>query len=189
MPNVTLRIELEETDPLVWREFVVPQQINLRTLHTVIQYVMGWEDTHLYEFECGGRYYGEPDPEFDSDRFVASAVNAKLSALLPRLERHELRYLYDFGDGWEHRLVPLETSSVVAVEAPWLLAGEMACPPEDIGGVMGYDALMAAIRGEEDEHGQMILESLGGEFESQALDIQHVNWLLGPIRQRFSRKR
>ncbi|MFC0269110.1 plasmid pRiA4b ORF-3 family protein [Kushneria aurantia] len=188
MPNVKLRIELENTDPLVWREFVVPQQINLRTLHSVIQDVMGWEEEHLYEFECAGRYYGEPDPDVIGNQSVAMASNAKLSTLLPKIKSHELRYTYDFGDGWEHRLALLETSSLAAMHTPWLLAGEMACPPEDIGGIMGYEALKAALRGEEDEHGQMILEGLGGEFDPQALDIELINEQLEPIRRRFRRR-
>ena len=61
MADIRLRIELLDTDPLVWRRVVVPETINLHRLHELIQDVMGWEDCHLYEFECNGRHYGEPD--------------------------------------------------------------------------------------------------------------------------------
>ena len=78
MPDSRLRIELLDTDPLVWRRVVVPEQINLHRFHELIQDVMGWGGCHLYEFECSGRYYGEPDEW--SDRSIALARNAKLKA-------------------------------------------------------------------------------------------------------------
>jgi hypothetical protein len=37
MPDIRLRIELLDTDPLVWRRVLVPEQINLHRLHEVIQ--------------------------------------------------------------------------------------------------------------------------------------------------------
>lgn len=61
MADITLRVELMHTRPKVWRRVLVPQQINLQSLHDVIQAVMGWEDCHLFEFVCNGRHYGEPD--------------------------------------------------------------------------------------------------------------------------------
>jgi len=85
VPDSRLRIELLDTDPLVWRRVVVPEQINLHRFHELIQDVMGWGDCHLYEFECNGRYYGEPDEW--SDRSIALARNAKLKALAARPAR------------------------------------------------------------------------------------------------------
>lgn len=46
-------------------------------------------------------------------------------------------YLYDFGDGWEHRvrgeqLLPSDP----ALKQPLCLAGANACPPEDVGGFL-----------------------------------------------------
>ena len=42
----TLRIELVDTDPLIWRQVEVPTSITLRALHDVIQAAMGWFDQH-----------------------------------------------------------------------------------------------------------------------------------------------
>ena len=49
----TVRIELRDTDPLIWREVEVPTSITLKVLHDVIQAVMGWFDHHLWEFTIG----------------------------------------------------------------------------------------------------------------------------------------
>jgi len=40
-PVTTLRIELLDVKPLVWRRFVVPADIQLPKLHKIIQAVMG----------------------------------------------------------------------------------------------------------------------------------------------------
>jgi hypothetical protein len=47
-------------------------------------------------------------------------------------------YLYDFGDGWEHKV---ELEKILPREAgvryPICLGGERVCPPEDCGGIPG----------------------------------------------------
>jgi hypothetical protein len=45
-----LRVELDEVEPLVWRECEVPLSTSLKGLHKVIQAVMPWQGCHLYAF-------------------------------------------------------------------------------------------------------------------------------------------
>lgn len=187
MTDIVLRIELMDTAPLVWRRVCVPSQINLRRLHDVIQRVMGWEDCHLYEFEAEGRYYGEPDPDGLDNGSVANAANLKLHTLVPRLADSELRYLYDFGDGWEHRIVVEQSHVEASNPCPRLLDGAMACPPEDIGGIPGYEALKAALAGQADEHGEMLIEAIGADFDPAAFDKETAAASLLPIQAGFRR--
>ncbi len=49
----TLRIELCDSDPLIWRQVEVPTAITLRILHETVQAAMGWLDHHLWEFTIG----------------------------------------------------------------------------------------------------------------------------------------
>ena len=44
----TLRIELKDSDPLIWRELEVPTSITLKVLHEIVQTAMGWLDYHLW---------------------------------------------------------------------------------------------------------------------------------------------
>lgn len=185
MPDIRLRIELLDTDPLVWRRVLVPEQINLHRLHELIQDVMGWADCHLYEFECNGRYYGEPDEW--SDRSIALSRNARLKSLAARAKGGCFHYLYDFGDGWEHRIVVEATGLEETDPCPRLIDGAMACPPEDIGGTGGYAALKAAAAGEKDAYGQELLEALGGEFDPEALDEEEIADMLEPFQAGFRR--
>lgn len=50
-------------------------------------------------------------------------------------------YLYDFGDGWEHDIEVIG----VGGDEPGVVAGEGACPPEDVGGPHGYSDFRKAI--------------------------------------------
>ena len=85
---------------------MVSSGMNLAQLHDVIQTAMGWYDSHLHEFTIEGENFGPPD-SFGGDmgeRPPRSERAAKLSAVLG-WKGAKGRYLYDFGDGWEHQIV------------------------------------------------------------------------------------
>ncbi|MGY4878164.1 plasmid pRiA4b ORF-3 family protein [Vreelandella aquamarina] len=187
MADIRLKIELLYTDPLVWRRVVVPEKINLLRLHEVIQAVMGWEEAHLFEFECDGRHYGLPDEW--NDRPIALARNAQLKAIAARAEENTFYYRYDFGDDWLHRITIEATDLAETSPCPRLIEAERACPAEDIGGIPGYEALLEAAAGHPNEHGKMLLEVLGGEFDPDDVDIDEVAAMLEPIQRGFKRSR
>src|SRR5271165_4409613 len=88
----TLRIDLLDSDPPIWREIEVPISMTLKELHAVVQAAMEWENAHLWEFAVGRERIG-------------SSRAAKLSlASMLRPRTTKLTYIYDFGDGWEHQL-------------------------------------------------------------------------------------
>ena len=63
----------------------------------------------------------------------------KLSGLITR-KGMKFRYLYDFGDSWDHDIL-LEDSDYSNTDWPYpiyCLTGKRACPPEDSGGIYGY---------------------------------------------------
>jgi Plasmid pRiA4b ORF-3-like protein len=91
-----LKVTLRGSKPPIWRRLEVTADSTLDELHEVLQAAFGWDGSHLYVFEAGGRQYGEPDPELDFE----SMWGVKLSRLAPVGGR--LRYTYDFGDDWEH---------------------------------------------------------------------------------------
>lgn len=59
----TVRIELCDTEPLIWRQVEVPTSITLKVLHDIVQITMGWLDYHLWEFTVAGQRYGLPMDE------------------------------------------------------------------------------------------------------------------------------
>lgn len=171
-----LKIELLDIQPAIWRRFVVPASITLDRLHDVIQIVMGWTDSHLHEFIIGKNRYTEY-PESKEDGLVCGKYQ-----LVDRIKQkgRTFRYLYDFGDGWEHELV-LEESRYCNPELRAelaCLAGERACPPEDVGGVPGYFEFCRALQDPGHEEHESYMEWSGGDFDSEQFDSDMVNWEL-----------
>jgi hypothetical protein len=159
--------------PPIWRRLQVSSAINLRRLHDVIQAAMGWTQSHLYRFEVGGVDFGEPDPEDDLAFRSAKATPLRTIAPAPGAV---FLYEYDFGDCWQHRIVveqvlPPEPGAAY----PRCTAGKRACPPEDVGGVWGYEEFLAAIRDPEHEEHEAMREWGGEEFDPETFDLRAVN--------------
>lgn len=100
-PIYRLKIQLEDTDPPIWRRLLVSGDISLGMLHKVIQETMGWTNTHLHEFTIDGLGYSDPDAEIEDTR---NELKFRLSQVAPPA-REAFEYLYDPGDGWEHTIV------------------------------------------------------------------------------------
>ena len=90
---VSLRIELQGIEPLIWRRVGVRTLVSLTELHRVIQAVMGWRDGHLWQFEVGEKKYGmriPDDPDWNERNEDANATN--LSSVLESKVK-EFRYV------------------------------------------------------------------------------------------------
>lgn len=175
-----LKITLKGFRPPIWRRFLVASTVSLEDVHDILQIVMGWTDSHMHEFSKGSDRYGVPDADFPSD--ILDEAKYRLEQVLKN-EKDKLNYTYDFGDGWEHEVVlekilPFETG----VALPACLKGRGACPPEDIGGVVGYAMFLDAILDpEHPEHESMlewIAEDIDGVFDPEYFDLAEVNNLL-----------
>jgi len=171
-----LKIRLLDIEPEIWRRFVVPYGISLDRLHDVIQIVMGWTDTHIYEFTIGKKRYTEC-PEFKDDGLVCGRY--RLGDLIKQKGR-TFGYLYDFGDNWEHELT-IEDSRYFDPELRLDIAcldGARACPPEDVGGVPGYYNFCEILKDPDHEEYENHTEWIGGSYDSKKFDIDMVNWEL-----------
>ena len=148
---ITLRIELVGTTPLVWRRITLDGRSNFANLHHVIQAAMGWHDAHLHQFRINNRYIGVPDPESDAPEWH---TEDERKVFLNRVLTDDavFTYLYDFGDGWEHRLLVEEYDDSDDLRFgdgdAWVDAGERACPPEDCGGVGGFQDFLEKLENE-----------------------------------------
>jgi hypothetical protein len=168
-----LRIQLLEIEPPIWRRFVVPADITLDRLHDVIQIVMGWTDTHLHEFIIGKKRYSE----YTESKEDGLECGRYILGNLVRRRGRVIRYRYDFGDGWEHELV-LENNwydnPKPRIEVA-CLAGERACPPDDVGGVYGYYEFCKALKDPNHEEHETYVTWSGGDYDSERFDVDSVN--------------
>ncbi len=178
--QLQLRIELLEMSPAVWRSVIVPGAITLPKLHRVIQAAMGWEDVHLHEFEIAGHRYGPPDTDFPDPALInesrvtlAVCLNAAAS----------FAYTYDFGDDWQHRItVEGILSGDTPLKAAHCIAGEGACPPEDVGGPEGYADLLDVLRNPTHEDYQHMVQWCGGPIDPQYFDLEKTQRRLSKIK-------
>jgi hypothetical protein len=180
-----LKVTLLGTSPLIWRRVLVPANITLAQLHDVLQTAMAWEDGHMHEFSVGQRRIGRPNPE---DRLMGmpAAENertVRLSGILVKVGSKAI-YTYDFGDSWEHSLVlekrlPVDPTTTY----PVCTDGQLACPPEDCGGIPGFYDLVEALGDPAHERHEEMLDWIG-EFDPQAFSVESVNRMLTPLRRR-----
>ena len=172
-PLYRLKVTLRGSRPPIWRRFVVPSNIPLKRLHDVLQAVMGWTNSHLHQFEAGGLLYGTADPEFGVRR--ESERRTPLDGVLKR-PKDRMTYEYDFGDSWEHDIVleailPAEEGGLY----PRVEAGRRACPPEDVGGVHGYERFLEALSDPTHPEHDEFLEWIGGKFDPEAFTVRQAN--------------
>jgi hypothetical protein len=141
-------IELRESDPLVWRRIVVPADYSFYQLHKAIQGAFGWENSHLFQFSESGFSdtisYGFAGDDIDPDYVTIDAKKTKMSRILKK-KGQTYCYIYDFGDDWNHQLT-LEKIEAKDIVVPWCLDGAGACPPEDVGGMHGYQEMLKVLK-------------------------------------------
>jgi hypothetical protein len=169
-----LTITLQGTEPAIWRQVEVSSTITLHRLHSAIQAAFGWENSHLWVFSTPQGDYGVPD----GDTGHRSASSKKLEAVAPS-PGDWICYTYDFGDTWDHAVVvDAVVNAEPGVAYPRYLTGQRAGPPEDCGGVWGYEDLLRILADPADEEHDERLEWLGlssaDGFDSEAFDVDWV---------------
>lgn len=167
-------VTLQEIQPAIWRRFQVRSDITFRDLHNTLQVVMGWWDYHLHLFQVDHLIITDRETLAESGEAGLLDDTTPLNAHITQ-PGTTFTYEYDFGDSWQHVLV-LEAVLPAAETAvyPRILAGERACPPEDCGGVRGYQTFLAAIQNPRHPNHAMYWEWVGDDFDPEAFDLEQV---------------
>ncbi len=169
-----LDIVLQGSKPKIWRRVLVPDDMNFYELHFVIQFAMGWTHSHLHQFIVG-RYQRRIGIPFEDDEEMEDSRELKINSIL-NAPKSKIVYEYDFGDSWEHLV---EVKKLHEPEAgktyPVLIGGKMACPPEDCGGIWGYQDLVEKMKQKGTDEYEELVEWLGGEFDPEEFDMDEIN--------------
>ena len=174
------KVMLRGSKPPIWRRVQAPGDITLGALHTVLQLVMAWDGYHLHQFVVGDTFYSDPAMMDDLDTLDEDTTT--LRQVVPR-EGMKIFYEYDFGDSWEHEiLVEKVLPPEGGVQAPTCIGGSRACPPEDVGGVWGYQWFLEAIQDPAHPQHEERLEWIGGDFDPESFDPDKVNTVLSRLR-------
>jgi len=141
----TIRVEMEDIEPLIRREMEAPTSMTLKALHETIQALMGWCDYHLWEFSDAENRYIPPVSDMDwGDKPCRKAETVRLRDICKE-KTTVLSYTYDFGDDWRMRVIITDIRQGDPDSGyPRYLGGERAAPPEDCGGVPGFYELLDA---------------------------------------------
>ena len=89
-----------------------------------------------------------------------------------------MEYRYDMGDGWRHRIVIESlpsTWTLADLPLPTCVAGENACPPEDVGGPHGYALFLEIIGDRDHEQYKDMTHWIGGVFDPKGFDLNRIN--------------
>ncbi|HEX4377471.1 MAG TPA: plasmid pRiA4b ORF-3 family protein [Steroidobacteraceae bacterium] len=184
-----LRVELLDIEPLIWRRLRVPRSIAFPRLHEILQLALGWQDSHLYEFRAEELVIGMKDIDDADEREGVQDENEWRLRELLDTGVTEFECLYDFGDGWRHRIVvEPATRGGKSGPSPLCLAGENACPPENVGGPHRYVTFLRAIANPAGREHRELVRWIGGIWDPKGFDLNRVNRdlraLLGTKRRR-----
>ncbi|MDH6304450.1 hypothetical protein M2459_001183 [Parabacteroides sp. PF5-5] len=137
-----VRIQLEGIiKPIIWRRLLVPAEFTFHRFHLLIQAAFGWENYHLYMFPIKDEYapFNIMLPSDEDWGTVANSQKMKLKDLMKEVGEI-YTYVYDFGDNWHHKITIEDIVDTKAIRAT-CLEGKGATPPEDSGGVWGYETM------------------------------------------------
>ena len=166
-----LKVTLNDVKPTVQRRVEVPLTIRLDRLHLVLQAAMGWTNSHLYEIRARDVGWGMPDLDFGEGPL--DAKKARLIDVLEDAGVKTIKYLYDFGDDWEHTVkVERITDAVSSLAYPVLIDAIGRCPPEDVGGPWGYGEFLHALADPAHENHAEMAEWIGETFDPNAVDVE-----------------
>ena len=177
----TLHAQIRDIEAPVWRRIQVNGNSTLRKLHHILQAAFGWTDSHLHDFEIDGRTYAMGDNDnmldlFAEDPEMLDDRKARLHGLI--YQEHRFLYRYDFGDDWHHDIHVEEvarTDREPHSEA-WILAGQRACPPEDVGGTHGYEKMLRVLSQQpESDQAEEYRTWAGDDFDPELFDRRAAN--------------
>jgi hypothetical protein len=182
-----LKVTLNDVEPKVLRRIEVPADIKLDRLHLTLQAALGWTNSHLFEIRARDVGWGLPSPDWPD-----GPLDARKATLIDVLEdagTKTLRYLYDYGDGWEHtikveRMAPPEAD----VAYPRLIEASGRCPPEDVGGPWGYAEMLEALAAPDHESHAETREWLGDQFDPNAFEPEPLKADVDALAKRWTRK-
>lgn len=173
------RIDLCDINPPIWRRIQVLSSIPFSSFHEVISDAMGWQDYHLHEF-LFKRSQGSEIIIGDPSRYENHPEDNVLDVLneeIIRISQFFLKphdkgvYIYDFGDFWNHKvllekILPIEEG----VSYPRCIKGKRRCPPEDVGGVSGYENLLRIMQDPDDEEYESTMSWCNGPYDPEMFD-------------------
>ena len=175
-PNVSeyhLRIKLNDTNIKIWRELKVPSNLGLDFLGHVLIDIMGWDNMHLFQFMHNKIFYSDQESVDMSFRGNVKLMDKFALSDLLKAKGDRMMFEYDFGDSWRHDVWIKGIRLYEKGEKPRIefVKGQGACPPEDCGGVGGYEYLLELLQKQKEK--KRLTSEEREELEWADMDINY----------------
>ncbi|PPK84118.1 pRiA4b ORF-3-like protein [Neolewinella xylanilytica] len=155
-----LKIVLDGSRPPVTRLVLVDNGVSQLQLHHIIQAAMGWRGTEQFQFYPGMR------------QDLPSSGEITLGDMFAEAGDH---CGYEF-DTWYHDLELIGRERPEGRRSyPVCIAGERACPPEDIGGVAAYNDMIEILNQPDHPDYEEMAGWLTQDFHPDAFNIDQAN--------------
>ncbi len=154
------------------RTFQVDSSINLQVLHEVFQALFAWENFHLHFYRDSRGV----------DISIKHEDQVALSQVLSKTQ--SLTYVYDYGDSWTIILTLINSFEDSAIGIyPLCIGGLRKAPPEDSGGVTGYEISLEMMSGDKKKDFSLISEWYGENYDPEYFNADEVNQALSQLRR------
>ena len=115
---------------------------------------------------------------------MRDARNIRLGAILARGETR-FTYTYDFGDEWRHTIVVEDVVAAdLMAEYPRFIDGARRAPPEDVGGLPGFEEFLRVIAAPAHPKHDTLMTWYGRPFELDDIGLRTINERLGKLARR-----
>jgi hypothetical protein len=162
------KVSLMHVTPTIWRRLEVPATYTFFEFAVAILNAMGWAGSHLHGFHIAQKGTARtiniqiphpenfgPFPEDDRDELrecIADYFGSQIKQCV---------FCYDFGDSWDHTvLFESELPKEKGIVYPRCIDGKNACPPDDCGGIGGYEDLQRILKNPRNPEHKNMLEWL-----------------------------
>lgn len=201
MKAYKIKIELRDSEPLIYRRVIVPSNINFEALHNIIQLSIGWSNSYLYDFNINEenlRVTCDKEAISEYEFYSKLKLNERndpygfirnMLKIKPKLSSevnidcylnkgNKIEYIYDFGDYWKHDIILEGIIEDYMYDYPKCIEAEGTCPPEDIGGIEEYIEFLEIINDKTHPGYDNLILWLNQQNYKEVFDIESANMLM-----------
>lgn len=149
MSYFDFEISFMEIEPRIWRRLLVAEKESFYSLHIAIQEASSeaWYDGHLWDFSAPDSrkiIARHPDTEMDNEELDGPPAGEVLLKDFFKQSGQTVIYSYDYGDNWQLTVKYCGKVKSTKRKPFLILDGQRAFPPDDCGGIGGYEECLAA---------------------------------------------
>lgn len=164
-----IRATLVGSSPEIYRTFRIPSSFTLTLLHETFQALFNWENFHRHFFKS-------------ADNVI---INKELERSLKDIFKNNsnITYVYDLGNAWtlDVELVK-QWDEENSEQFPLCIGGSRKAPPEDSGGIVGYQMALELLEKNDSRDVFLLYEWYGDDYNPEEFSITEINSRLDYLR-------